>query len=306
MEFYKTHRPKSLDDILGQPGILATLRSMIDKGGVPHTLLFTGPSGCGKTTLARIVSKALGARKTDLKEVNCADFRGVDMIRDLRQQMSLAPMYGKAKVWIIDESHKLTNDAQNAFLKLLEDTPDHVWIMLATTEPERLLKTIRTRCSEIAVKSLPTAMLSRLCEVVASKEGFSIDDGALGRLVELADGSARKALVLLEAISHVKSKEQKEALSGTLTNDQAAIDIARGLLAARPWSDIAKLLKGVENNDAEGIRHLVLAYATSVLLGGGPKTGQAALMLEEFRENFFDSRKPGLVLAAYRVTMTGK
>jgi len=142
------------------------LAQMVKRNKVPHTLLFSGPPGCGKTTLARILRKKLNCGKYDFSEVNCADFRGIDMVRDIRSHLQQAPISGDCRVWLIDEAHKLSNDAQNAFLKMLEDTPNHVYFFLATTNPQKLLKTIRTRCTEVVVKSLGDKNMEELIDDV--------------------------------------------------------------------------------------------------------------------------------------------
>src|SRR5688572_25883760 len=141
MELYKKFRPKTLKGVVGQEGAVSSLQSMIDKGRLPHTILFSGPSGCGKTTIARILKGILECSDLDFFEINCADFKGIDMVRDIRRYVGIPPLHGKSRVWLIDEAHQLTKDAQNAFLKLLEDTPKHAYFMLATTDPQKLLPT---------------------------------------------------------------------------------------------------------------------------------------------------------------------
>ena len=133
MELYKKHRPSYLEDVFGQPEAVKVLGSMIEKDDLPHSILFTGPSGVGKTTLARILKEELECHANDFKEINCADFRGIDTIRDIRNNMNRQSLMGGPLIWLIDEAHKLTNDAQTAFLKMLEDTPKHVYFFLATT-----------------------------------------------------------------------------------------------------------------------------------------------------------------------------
>ena len=154
MELYKKYRPKNFKRIVGQPTITEQLTSMTRSNQFPHSSLFSGPSGCGKTTLARIMRNKLDCGDQDFQEVNCADFRGIDMVRDIRNRMNLAPIGGECRVWLIDEAHQLSSQAQNAFLKILEDTPSHVYFMLATTDPQKLIPTIRTRCAEFKVSSL--------------------------------------------------------------------------------------------------------------------------------------------------------
>ena len=140
------YRPKRLADFLGNTETVQALRALMEREEMPHTILFTGPSGTGKTTLARIVARRLQCSEHDLQELNTADFRGIDTIRDVVRNMALCPMSGSCRVWILDEVHQLSKDAQHALLKALEDTPKHVYFLLATTDPAKLLPTIRTRC----------------------------------------------------------------------------------------------------------------------------------------------------------------
>ena len=153
-ELYKRFRPKSLDAVVGNGGTVAALQKFLKKGNLPHTILFKGPSGCGKTTLARILAKELGCGVLDLREYNSADFRGIDTIRDISRIMTNAPAAGNCRVFILDEAHQLSKDAQNAALKILEDTPKHVYFFICTTDPQKLIATIRSRCTEMPVDLL--------------------------------------------------------------------------------------------------------------------------------------------------------
>ena len=164
MELYKKHRPKRLKDVLGCDGIKKQIQRCPDGSHLAHSILITGPSGCGKTTIARIVAqKILKTSDTDLMEINCADFRGIEMVRDIRSRMSLAPMGGQARTWIIDEAHQLTTQAQDAFLKILEDQPRHVYFILCTTDPSKLITTVKNRCPEwIVTKPKPAQLLEYL------------------------------------------------------------------------------------------------------------------------------------------------
>jgi DNA polymerase-3 subunit gamma/tau len=302
MEFYKKHRPALFKSVIGQTEAVGMLKKLLEhKEQFPHALLFTGPSGTGKTTLARILQKRLSCGDNDFFEINCADFRGVDMVRDIRSRMNLAPMNGTSRIYLIDEAHQLSKDAQNALLKMLEDTPSHVYFMLATTTQGKLLATIQTRCTEIRTKSLSVGDLVSLLDEICAKEKINISEELSDRIVECADGSARKALVLLNQVIHLDGEE--EQLNAVLSSDtkRQAIEIARALINPRTrWGDIAKLLKDLDE-DPEQVRYLVLGYASSVLLGGGKLAPRAYLVVTAFGGNFYDSKKAGLVAACYEV-----
>lgn len=276
------------------------LRQFMDKGTVPHCLLLSGPSGCGKTTIGRILKDYLSCGDHDYFEVNCADFKGIDMIRDIRRLVNLAPIEGDVKIWFIDEAHKLTNDAQNAFLKLLEDTPKHAYFFLATTDPTKLLKTIITRATEVKLMLLDSKALVEVVERVCKLEKIKISEDVLCSIVENAEGSARKALVLLGQVANLTTeREQLAALAVSAEAKCQAIELARILINPRSsWNEAAVILKKL-NDEPENVRYLVLGYARTVLLGGGPLAPRAFKLIDVFSQNFYDSKQAGLAAACY-------
>jgi DNA polymerase III gamma/tau subunit len=309
-EFYKRFRPKSLKTVIGQDGAVASLQKLIDKGTIPHAILLTGPSGCGKTTIGRILKETLNCGDSDYLEINSADFKGIDMVRDVRRSMNLSPISGDTRIWLVDEAHKLTSDAQNAFLKLLEDTPEHVYFLLATTDPQKLIKTIHTRCTEVRLVSLSGAALTKVLQRVIEKESLSVSADVVEEIIEAADGSARKALVILQQVAMVEGDEAqvKAIQSTTFTKDQA-IDLAR-LLITTPnptWGDAAKILRALKDEDVEGIRYCVLGYARSCMVGAEGKApnlklGERAFkIIDIFGRNFYDSKQAGLAAACWEV-----
>lgn len=300
-ELYKKYRPRTFKTVEGQDATIKQLTKMLKGKRLPHSILFHGPSGCGKTTLARIVADKLGCKDHDLAELNCADIRGIDAVRQIRSQVNLAPVVGKCRVWIIDEAHKLTNDAQNAFLKLLEDTPRTAYFFLATTEPQKLITTVRTRCTELPVELMSLTALRAMVSRVCKRENIELQEDVVDALLEAANGSARKVLVLLDQVREEENTEDALQILSMADERQNAIEIARLLLRSdTTWKTMAGLLKNI-NDEPETLRHMVLAYATSVMLGCGPATPRAATILEEFAENFYDSKRAGLVNACYAV-----
>lgn len=298
-EFYKKHRPQSLDRVVGNSGTIASLRNMIERKTLPHSLLFTGPSGCGKTTLARIVTKELQCHDLDYAEINSSSFRGIDTIRDIQRLMNLAPAAGPVRVWLLDEVHKLSNDAQNSALKMLEDTPSHVYFLLCTTDPQKLIKAIITRCTEMPVKALTYDELKMLVERVARKEGLKISAKIVDDLVASAQGSARTLLVLLEKIAHLSEDQQAKAIADKLAEENEAIELCRALIAKKPWRTVTSILQNLKG-EPEEIRWAVLGYAKSVMLKSDQQGAyQAYLVADCFRDNFYDSKHAGLVLACY-------
>jgi DNA polymerase-3 subunit gamma/tau len=305
--FCDKYRPSGLKAVVGQSEACKVLRGFMKAAKVPHTLLLTGPSGCGKTTLARIVAEFLtGGIPSNLFEINSANFRGIETVRDVSSKVGLRAFGGKARVWIIDECHQMTKDAQNALLKVLEDTPGHVYFMLLTTDSAKLLPTIKTRCTEVRVKGLSDKDMKALLEGVCESEEEEVEESVLDRIIEVAEGSARKALKILEAAVVVEGEEPR--LESVYANDsrRQAIDLARALIAPRArWADVAVVLRGLDE-DPEGLRKMVLAYCASVLLGGGKLAPRASLIIEEFRDNFYDGGRAALVSACWRVCGGGQ
>jgi DNA polymerase III gamma/tau subunit len=312
MSLYKKYRPKTLKEVVGQDNAVRLLGKFL-ANGLPHALMFTGPSGVGKTTIARILKKELECSDEDFMERNCADFRGVDDVRDIRKRSNFSPIGGKTRIWLLDEAHKMTNDAQNALLKILEDTPEHVYFFLASTDPQKIIKTIHTRCSQIKLGPVPHEKLYSLVCMTASKAKLLVDinsDTVIDAICEAADGSARKALVVLEAVGNLETEaEQLQAIQTTDFNKDEAINLARELLYGRDgWNGICKILRGLSEQDAEGIRYTILGYARAVLIGSkdgkppNPKFGpKAYLIIDVFSRNFFDSKHAGLAAACWEI-----
>lgn len=300
-ELYHRYRPQQFEDVVGQDAAVDALKNYGKNKKVPHALLFTGPSGCGKTTLARILRKKLKCHDLDFKEANSADFRGIDFVRDIGSTLNQAPLGGKCRVYLVDECHVLTKPAQEAFLKYLEDCPDHVYFFLATTDPSKLIKAVRTRCSEIKCRSLTDDEVKSLVQGICKQEEQTIDAKVGKTIVEISDGSARKALVLLDGVLGMDNvKEQLRYLEDNDSQKQA-FSIAQALFKKETtWKTMAGILKEVSipNSELEGVRYMILSYANKVLLSGNPR---AALVIEEFRYNWYDSQSSGLYICCYNV-----
>lgn len=307
MELYKKYRPLTLKEIVGQPEAVRILEQFRKKNTMPHSVLFTGPSGCGKTTLSRIIRTYVDCKLEDYVELNCADFRGIDMVRDLRSKLSLAPMGGgSSRVYYVDECHQLTKDAQNGMLKMLEDTPRHIYFFLATSEPNKLITAIKTRCTEIKVKYLSISDLKLLVLSTTDTEKVTISEDVVDKIAELAEGSARKALVLLQAVIDISGEdEQLEALEKSVPYAQG-IELARLLLNPRStWPEAAKLIKSMED-EPESVRRLVLGYMTTVMLSNMKLASRCFLIVQIFRDHWYDCGKAGLAACCYEVLTSGK
>jgi DNA polymerase III subunit gamma/tau len=216
---YRKYRPLDFSEVRDQDHIVTVLEGAIRKGAIPHALLFSGTRGTGKTTLARIFARAVGASDLDTYEIDAASNRGIDDIRELKEAVHTMPYESPYKVYIIDEVHMLTKEAFNALLKTLEEPPAHVIFILATTEEEKLLDTILSRCQVFRFNSPSRAVLTKLAIDVAKSEGFTLSPEAADLIALAADGSFRDALgivqkVILASGDTIGSAEEVAAIIG--------------------------------------------------------------------------------------------
>ena len=298
-ELYKDYRPTSFDEIVGQEEAVSSLETLLkrDKENIPHAMLFSGPRGTGKTTLARIVAAELGADGPDFIEVDSAQFRGIDSIREMRRNMQLAPRGGECMVWLLDECHELTKTAQDALLKALEDAPAHVYIMLATTDPQMLLGTVRSRCTIFETQEMSTDELEGLIIEIADAEEKKVPKDVVRQIAADSCGAARDALVILDSVIDLPQKKMKAAAARSAEQQNESIELCRAIMKGAKWDAVRKILKGLQKEQPERIRRHVLSYASSVLMGG--QNERAYLVLDSFREPFYNTGFPGLVGACY-------
>jgi DNA polymerase-3 subunit gamma/tau len=258
-------RPQTFADLVGQSHVTETLQNAIKNNRVAHAYIFSGARGVGKTTAARILAKALNCvhgptpqpcdecdsckeiaagTSLDVIEIDAASNRGIDQIRELREMVRYAPAAARHKVVILDEAHMLTGEASNALLKTLEEPPDRVIFVMATTQPEDLEDTIRSRSQHFHFRALTFLEITDRLKFIAGKENLKIDDGALSVIARMAEGSMRDALSLLE---------QARAYCGDDIQDKEV----RELLGVVPEDALQELVEAIAEQSAERALGLV-------------------------------------------------
>jgi len=302
-------RPGTLAAMAGNKTTKAAVESLFERReNFPHAILITGPTGCGKTTLGRIIADMLGAKSDDYRETDSAQYNGIDTVREIHNQMRFKPRHpeSKCRVWLFDECHQIgqggdseKNRAQSGMLKMLEDAPDHVYFILCTTDPHRLLKTVRGRCTTLEVSRLDEDTMTALIKKTARREKTVISDAVTEMIVEKADGHPRNAMKLLEKVIGLTEEQAQEVVDEEERLQSEGIELCRELLSIKPnWKKVAGILTGLKDQDEEGIRRLVLGYCNSILLKGN--NFNAFLIMDEFSQPFYDIGTPGLTLACYK------
>ena len=284
----RKYRPTTFDEVIGQESASATLKNAIASGRVAHAYLFTGPRGVGKTSMARILAKALNCEKgptpspcnkckicksidtgedVDVIEIDGASNRGIDAIRALRENVRYAPARSAHKIYVIDEVHMLTPDAFNALLKTLEEPPPHVKFIFATTEPHKLLDTIRSRCQRFDFRRIPVTLISKHLATLCKKEKINVADGVLDAVARCSHGGMRDAESLLDQLA---------ALSG----DEVTVENIEELTGAVSQKTLFDIVRAVAEHDAR----MAVETVDAALAKGAAYDELIQQLIEGFRE----------------------
>lgn len=252
---YRKYRPLHLSEVIGQDKTIEQLQGALTKGKVSHAYLFVGPRGCGKTSVARIFAHEINHfdyqledSYIDIIEIDAATFTSVDNIRELREKAMIMPTLGKYKVYIIDEVHMLSNSAFNALLKILEEPPEHVIFIMATTNPEKIPATITSRTQIYRFNLAEPKVMQDFLRSVCDKEGIKISDDALKIITERGGGSFRDSLSILNQIGTVNLSEK--------TIEASDVSAALGI---PEHQEIQNLINFYENSDTENITNTLAA-----------------------------------------------
>jgi DNA polymerase III subunit gamma/tau len=291
LALYRKYRPATFAEVRGQDHVTEPLRQALRSGRVNHAYLFSGPRGCGKTSSARILARSLncvqgptpdpcgvcdscvalapsGAGSIDVIEIDAASHGGVDDARDLRERAFYAPVAGRYKIYIIDEAHMVTQQGFNALLKLVEEPPPHLKFIFATTEPEKVIPTIRSRTHHYPFRLMPPSVMRDLTEEILNSEGVSFDPAVLPLVVRAGGGSARDTLSILDQL-----------LAGS---DEAGIRYDRAV-ALLGYTD-ASLLDEIVDAFAAGDGAAAFLAVNRVIEGGHEPRRFATDMLDRFRD----------------------
>ncbi len=285
----RKYRPQKFSDVIGQEHVTRTLQNAIEQGRSAHGYIFSGHRGIGKTTVARILAMALNCRSTgkpvpepcgicdscteiragnsvDVIEIDAATNRGIDEIRELREGARYRPARDRFKIYILDEAHQITDAAFNALLKTLEEPPEHIVFMLATTQPEDIPQTIRSRCQHFSFRAVKFDDIVGQLRELSTQEKIEADDDALALLAEAGDGSMRDALSILD--------QAIASSSGKITADSV-----RNLVGAAP----AHILENVMQSIARGTSEEVLRQVDHLISEGHSPTHFARQMVRFLR-----------------------
>ena len=252
---YRKYRPSSLDELIGQSDAVQLISEQIKNNNLSHAYLFSGPRGVGKTSLARIIATTIGCDPVfDITEIDAASHNKVDDVRELNDSVNfIASSPGKKRVFILDEVHMLSNAASNAFLKTLEEPPDHVIFILATTEPDRVIETIRSRTTQIAFKRIKNSDIITSLEKISKAEKIKLSKEILEYIANQSDGSLRDAINLFEqtfsTFGNKATMEQLYSILGKVTTT----DLFQ-ILQAMGTQDTAAVLQVLRENYRNGLQ----------------------------------------------------
>jgi len=301
------YRPQTWDEFVGNESTVESLRSVLTREkGRPHCIMLEGPSGCGKTTLALLFAKELGCSPEDLRKYNIGNMRGIDTAREITRNARYTPLNGDVKVYILDEFHMATKEFANEILEILEFTPGHVYFVLCTTEPNKVLATIRGQRAQVfPVNRLVRPVLIDFLKKIAESEGVSFPEKHYKEIALVSEGSPRAALAVMDKIIDIEDDEEAFRAIASATFDEIEVKKMIDYLMApgkKSWKTMAEIIKGLDltGSKPEEIRVGVARYFGSVLLNRGD-TWSHTVMVVFGSEPWFYSGREKLIDALYEL-----
>lgn len=265
---YRKYRSRSLDEVLGQDHVTSILRRALEQGKIAHAYLLTGPRGVGKTSVARILAHEINhlpydddSSNLDIIEIDAASNNGVDDIRALREKAQVAPVSAPKKVYIIDEVHMLSKSAFNALLKTLEEPPEHVVFILATTDADRLPATILSRVQQFFFRPIPVGIMTKQLMNIAKKEGFAIEEDAARLIAERSRGGFRDGISMLDQLSILATSDRP--LTANMVTEYLGLSDATmlgNLLDSYPSDDSEKVLNIFQELENSGANSVIVSH----------------------------------------------
>lgn len=281
MSLYLKYRPKDFNEIIGNENNKIILNGFLKQEEIPRTYLFYGAKGHGKTTFARIMAEKLNCNN-NIFEINGSNNTGVDTSRQIEEYSQFRPLDGSNKAFILDEYHMATKNAQNSLLKVLEDTPKGVYFFICTTDPQKLLSTIISRCKKIEVENITVRNIYPYLINISIKENNEISKSVARKISETCKGDIREALNILEKVMQFKDEEiQLKIANEGIIESKQVIDLCRKLNQNSTWNEIKEILKKLQNDDPEKIRRIIISYFSKVLLDRGDR--RSALIIDILR-----------------------
>ena len=301
MNIYNKFRPKTFKTFIGNEITVKNFKKTFLREDPPNSAIISGPFGLGKTTLARILKKKLDIHDLEYKEMNLASVTGIDNVRDIEIDTRTKPLFSKFKMYVLDECQKLSKNALDALLKVIEDCPDFCIFLFCTTEPEKIPKGIHSRCPKFELKPLSEDEIGILLTKVSSSLDYNINEAIIKKIHEASEGSPRTALSILEGILNIPEKDAENFITNFSLASPEVRELFQKLLGSAPWSEVSSLLKTIKE-DPESIRRACLGYMSAVLLNQKSPNkfaDKCALIIEAFEKNWYDEGRAGLVLACY-------
>jgi DNA polymerase III gamma/tau subunit len=306
MTLQNKYRPETLEEFYGNNEIVAAMGKVFQRPieDIPHSYLFVGLAGGGKTTLAYILKNLIKCSDGDFKYFNASNTNGIPTVREVAEDMSFAPMYGKAKMYVFDECHRMSPEARDALLLMTENPPDHVYFVLCTSEPFNLTDATKRRLHIYKVNPMDYGELNDLCiDIIEAEEMNDFPQEVLDAIVNESKGSAGVALKLLDTVkdSYTNIPQAVKLIELNMDEvDAETLELCQALILnltpEQKWNKCKIILKKIKK-DPETVRYAIIGYLNKVMLNNGDL--RTAMILECFLENFYSSKAAGLTHAVF-------